>query len=91
MSDGALRMAAKGAIANDAGISKHNGAVEGVAILGEKGIPAAAVSTMTARLGEGLSTWNTGIISVANPVAVQRGVKVGMTAKDAARLMLQHN
>jgi len=91
MSDGALRMAAKGAIANDAGIAKNNSAVEGVAILGERGIPAAAVSTMTARLAEGLSTWNTGIISVANPVAVQRGVKVGMTAKDAARLMLQHS
>jgi hypothetical protein len=89
MSDGVLRMGAKAAIANDAGISKHNGAVEGVQILGERGIPAASVSTMSARLGEGLSTWNTGIISVANPVALQRGVKVGMSAKEAARLMLQ--
>ena len=89
MSDGVLRMGAKAAIANDAGISKHNGAVEGVQILGERGIPAASVSTMSARLGEGLSTWNTGIISVANPVALQRGVKVGMSAKEAARLMMQ--
>ncbi|MEA2989046.1 MAG: hypothetical protein QOG83_1757 [Alphaproteobacteria bacterium] len=88
MSDGALRMAAKGAIANDAGIAKNNTAVEGVAILGEKGIPAASVATLSARLAEGLSTWNDGIISVVNDAAARRGVKVGMTAKAAARLML---
>ena len=88
MSDGVLRMAAKGAIANDAGIAMNNTAVEGVMLLTEYGIPAASVSTMTARLGEGLSTWNDGIISVANVVAAELGVKVGMTAKEAARLML---
>ena len=87
-SDGVIRMGAKGSIANDAGIAKNNSAVEGVMILGERGIPAASVSTLSARLGEGLSTWNDGIISVVNAVAAARGVKVGMTAKEAARLML---
>jgi hypothetical protein len=87
-SDGVLRIAAKGAIANDAGIAKNNTGVEGVKLLGERGIPAAAVATMSARLGEGLSTWNDGVISVVNPVAAARGVKVGMSAKEAARLML---
>jgi hypothetical protein len=43
---------------------------------------------MSARLGEGLSTWNDGVISVVNPVAAARGVKVGMSAKEAARLIL---
>jgi hypothetical protein len=88
-SDGALRMAAKGAIANDAGIAKNNTAVEGVMLLQERGIPAASVGTMSARLGEGLSTWNDGVISVVNQIAAARGVKVGMSAKDAARLMLR--
>jgi hypothetical protein len=87
-SDGALRMTAKGAIANDAGIAKNNTAVEGLALLAERGVPAASVGTMSARLAEGLSTWNDGIISVVNPIAAARGVKVGMTAKAAARLML---
>jgi len=87
-SDGVLRMGAKGSIANDAGISRNNTAVEGVALLEEKGVPAAAVGTMSARLGEGMSTWNDGVISVLNAPAAKRGVKVGMTAKDAARLML---
>jgi len=86
--DGVLRMAAKGGIANDAGIAKNDSAVEGVKLLGERNVPAAAVATLSARLGEGLSTWNDGVISVVNPLAVSRGIKVGMTAKDAARLML---
>ena len=87
-SDGVLRMAAKGAIANDAGIAKNNSAVEGVKLLGERGIPAAAAATMSARLGEGLSTWNDGVVSAFNPVAAARGVKAGMPVKEAARLML---
>lgn len=88
MSDGVLRIGAKGAIANDAGIAKNNTAVEGVMLLTEHGIPAASVSTLSARLGEGMSTWNDGVISVVNDVAAGRGVEVGMTAKEAARLML---
>jgi hypothetical protein len=87
-SDGVLRMGAKGSIANDAGIARNNTAVEGVALLAERGVPAAAVGTMSARLGEGLSTWNDGVISVVNAPAMAKGVKVGMTAKAAARLML---
>ena len=43
---------------------------------------------MSARIGEGLSTWNDGIISIVNTVAATRGVRVGMFAKEAARLML---
>lgn len=87
-SDGVLRMGAKGSIANDAGIARNNTAVEGVALLEEKGIPSAAVATLSARLGEGFSTWNDGVISVLNAHAAKLGVKVGMPAKEAARLML---
>ncbi len=89
MSDGVLRMAAKGAIANDAGIAKNNTAVEGVMLLAEHGVPAASVSTLSARLGDGRSTWNDGVLSVVNEVAADLGVTVGMTAKAAARLMVQ--
>src|SRR5262245_1338774 len=88
-SDGALRIGARGGIANDAGIAKNNTAVEGVLLLGERGVPAASVATLAARLGEGSSTWNDGIVSVVNPPAAACGVKVGMTAKEAARLMLR--
>jgi uncharacterized protein YunC (DUF1805 family) len=89
MSDSVMRMQAKGIIANDAGIAKNNTAVEGVMLLDEHGVPAASVSTMSARLGDGLSTWNDGVLSVVNEVAAGLGISVGMTAKEAARLMLQ--
>jgi hypothetical protein len=88
MSDGVLRMGAAGAIANDAGIGRNNSAVEGLFLLAQRGIPAASVSTMSARIGEGSSTWNDGTISIANESATKVGVKPGMSAKDAARLML---
>src|SRR5262245_57277139 len=88
-SDGALRIAAKGGIANDAGIAKNNSAVEGVLLLGERGDAAASVATLSARLGEGMSHWNEGTVSVIDPRAAARGVRIGMTAKEAARLMLQ--
>ena len=88
LSDGAVRIRAKGAIANDAGIAKNNTAVEGVMLLAEHGIPAASVSTLSARLGAGLSTWNDGVLCAVNESAARRGVEVGMTAKAAARLML---
>jgi hypothetical protein len=35
-----------------------------------------------------MSTWTDGNISAVNPVATARGIKIGMTAKEAARLML---
>lgn len=89
MSDGVLRMGAKGAIANDAGIARNKSAVEGLFLLDKAGVPAASVATMSARLSEGLSTWNDGILSVVNDPAAKLGVRVGMTAKDAARLMLR--
>ncbi len=87
MADGALRLAVKGVIANDAGIAMNNSAVEGVFLLDEHHVPAASVSTMSARLGEGLSTWNDGLISVCNKTAAALGITPGMTAQEAARRM----
>ena len=57
-------------------------------ILAEAGIAACSVAAMSARIGDGMSTWNDGVISAANAIAMERGVKVGITAKEAARLML---
>ena len=48
------------------------------------GIPGAAVSAASARMGDGLSTYEDGIISAANELAAQAGVVAGMTARAAA-------
>ena len=79
----------KGIIANDAGFGIDQSGANGLPALEAGGVAAATVSTYSARIGDALSTWNDGIISAANPIARSRGVKVGMTAKDAARLMLR--
>ena len=51
--------------------------------------PAAAVSAASARIGDALSTYRDGVVSAANAAALALGVRPGITAKEAARLMLQ--
>ena len=86
--DSILKIRPSGAMANDAGMGRNRTGVEGLAIIGEHGIAAASVAAMSARIGNGLSTYHDGIISACNSVAEQRGVRVGMPAKEAAKLML---
>ncbi len=74
----------KGVIGNDAGMGKNNAGIAGLKILEEHGIPAAAVSSMSAKIGNGTSTYEQGRISAANELAQETGVVVGMSAKEAA-------
>jgi uncharacterized protein YunC (DUF1805 family) len=78
----------RGVIANDAGRGKDDSGIACFGPLAEAGIAAAAVGAMTARIGNVMSTWNDGVISVMNEVAEERGIRVGMTTKEAARKML---
>lgn len=50
--------------------------------------PAATVSASSARIGDALSTFTDGIISAVNESAKKLGVRMGMKASQAARLML---
>jgi uncharacterized protein YunC (DUF1805 family) len=84
----AFRWNVKGWIANDAGPGKNNSGISGLALCGEKGMPAAAVAAMSARIGDGLSTYREGIISAANEPARAKGINIGMTARDALHLMI---
>ena len=84
----ALPIRPRGVICNDGGRGQGDSGIEGLAVLGEHGIAAAAVSTESARIGDALSTYHDGLISAANAVAAAKGVEIGMRAGDAARLML---
>ena len=79
----------KALIGNDAGKGLEDAGVAGLKVIDEKGIPGAAVSAMSAEIGVGPTTYETGIISTVNKAAQKIGVKPGMTAKEAAELMLQ--
>jgi hypothetical protein len=78
----------RGAIANDAGVGLYESGIGALPILEEAGIAGASVAAMSARIGDGLSTYHDGVISAMNRLAAQRGVEKGMKAKDAARRML---
>ena len=76
-------------IGNDAGMGKNNAGIVALKMCDERGIPAAAVAAMSAKIGSGMSTYEQGKISVANETAKKMGVRVGMSAKEAADKMLQ--
>jgi len=79
----------KGVIGNDGGIGKENAGIAGLKILEEHGIPAAAVSCMSAHIGNGTSTYEQGKISAANEAAKKLGITVGMSAKEATDKMFE--
>ncbi|WP_249869701.1 hypothetical protein [Oceanobacillus saliphilus] len=85
----ALEINPKGVICNDAGKGKDNSGVEGLWELDNHGIMAATVSTDSARIGYPMETYENGVISAVNKTAEAKGIQVGQTAKEAAKLMLK--
>jgi hypothetical protein len=74
---------------NDAGIGKEGAGITRLPWLQEAGIIAAAVDAATARIGIGMETYETGIISHVNRLAQEMGIAPGMRARDAAWRILQ--
>lgn len=79
----AIRVAAAAAFYNDAGIGKDEAGVSRLPVLDERSIAAATVDTATARIGDGLSTLEDGILSRVNATAAALGMRPGMSARDA--------
>ena len=77
-----------GVIGSDGGFGRHGMAAAGLDILERMGIACAAVSFLSADLGDGASIHADGVISRANPRAAAAGVTPGMTAREAARRLL---
>lgn len=89
MAQYALRVKPRGLIANDAGGCLNDAGSSGIHLVEELfGMAAATVSTDSARIGDALSTYRDGVISALNATAGKRGVRVGMSAAEAARRML---
>jgi hypothetical protein len=73
---------------NDAGGGKDDAGFARLPALDPRGIAAATVSCQTARIGDGRSTYDTGVLSRVNEVAARLELKPGMTAREAvARLV----
>ena len=75
----------------DGGVGPQGANIAGLWYYEALNIPAAAVDVMTILLGNGVDVYKNGRISFANRPAADCGIKVGMPAREAARLMLDHD
>jgi hypothetical protein len=86
--DGIVAVDVFAAFFNDAGGGKDDAGVARLPVLDARGVAAAAVSCNTARIGDGRSTYDTGVISRLNETARHLELKEGMSAREAvARLV----
>jgi hypothetical protein len=79
----------RGLIGSDGGLGRDQMAIAGLGILQHMGIACAAVSHLTADLGDARSVYEDGRISIANALAEALGVRADMPAHTAANLMLE--
>ena len=77
---------ARAAIFNDAGVGADGAGITRLAELDARGIPAATVSHTSARIGDGRSMWETGVLSYINSHAASMDWLVGMRVPDAVLL-----
>ena len=73
------------AVFNDAGVGKDEAGIAGLARLERQGRAAAAVSHLTARIGDAADTWENGVISRVNAGAARLGLQPGQRLRDALR------
>ena len=83
----AIRVAAAAAFFNDAGIGKDGAGITRLPALDARGIAAATVVAMSARIGDGRSTYEDGIVSHANETARAAGIEPGMPVREAVTLI----
>jgi hypothetical protein len=82
------KVAPWGFICSDGGRGRDDSGMAGLAIVEAEGLAGATVDALTARMGDGLSSYHDGVISAANAPARERGVEVGIPAARAAHLLL---
>lgn len=84
----AIGVTAAAAFYNDAGIGKDEAGVGRLPVLDEKGIAGATVAAASARIGDGRSTYESGVLSRVNAGAAGLGMAPGMTARQAVELVV---
>jgi hypothetical protein len=86
--DSMLEVDVFAAFFNDAGGGKDEAGFARLWVLEDRGIAAATVSHNTARIGDGRSTYDTGVISRLNEPARRLEMREGMSARDAVIRMV---
>jgi hypothetical protein len=86
--DGMIAVDLFAAFFNDAGGGKDGAGFSRLASLEARGIAGGTVAAYSARIGDGRSTYDTGVLSRVNEVARRFDVVEGMSAREAvARLV----
>jgi hypothetical protein len=74
-------------VLNDAGIGRERVGVSGCGYLEQLGVPSAAISSLSARIGDGRDGHANGIVSHVNALAERIGVRVGMRCRESLDLL----
>lgn len=83
------RCSAAAAVFSDAGGGIDDAGFARLWALDDRGMPAVTVSTASARIGDAVSIWETGILSRANAAAKAVGAAAGMNVREFASLVLR--
>lgn len=76
-------------ILNDAGIGREQAGVAGLKLLEKLGVPGAAISHMSARIGDGQDGLARGVLTTVNGPAAAAGLKSGQSCREALALLLK--
>jgi hypothetical protein len=77
----AIKVQVRAALFNDAGIGIDSAGISRLPALADRRIAGATVAAGSARIGDGRSTLNDGILSAINSPAAECGIRVGMPAR----------
>lgn len=83
-----LEVAPHGFICSDGGMSKNNAGIAGLETTEAAGLAGACCDAWSAPVGDAFKAYEDGTISACNGPARDRGVRVGMTVRDAAYALL---
>lgn len=83
----AIKQPVFAAFYNDAGVGIDGAGISRLPALEQSGIAGIAVAAMTARIGDGRSTYEDGIVSFVNDRAAAFGVRPGMRASQAVEAL----
>jgi hypothetical protein len=82
--ESALPVDALAAAFNDAGLGADRIGITRLPVLAARGIAAVAVDCMSARIGDGRSMWESGVLSHVNTVAASLGARAGWSVRTFA-------
>lgn len=77
----ALEVPLRLAVFNDAGVGKDDAGIAALAMLQARGVAGATVAHTSARIGDSMDSWNSGVISHANAAALALGLRPGLALR----------